>query len=318
MQKMQINSFGALARKRQLVVGAFALSAVASVAGLAYYYYTVVANQTVEPIDVVMPGPAVPPHGMAPMNPMQAGSAPEMAASGAPMVAAGPVGGAVGASVGAAPGPVGPAVAPTAPAVMPASSPTTVAMAAGSTVAGPVGIPVAAPAKPASAPSAPSAPSANAGSQDPSLAAILGRPDESTVRNIGELVRLEVLKSVREAKKEADLAAKALALAEAPPANVNLTSQPGQNATPPAPAKPKVPKTGKLVVPPEPVNTDLVETVSISGRVGQEKAEVSFNGVVITVGKNQRAGSYMVNQIDANCVYLTDRFTRPVNSCILR
>lgn len=315
MQKMQINSFGALARKRQLVVGAFALSAVASVAGLAYYYYTVVANQTVEPIDVVMPGPAVPPPGMAPMNPMQAGSAPEMAASGAPMVAAGPVGGAVGASVGAAPGPVGPAVAPTAPAVMPASSPTTVAMAAGSPVAGPVGIPVAAPAKPASAPSAPSA---NAGSQDPSLAAILGRPDESTVRNIGELVRLEVLKSVREAKKEADLAAKALALAEAPPANVNLTNQPGQNATPPAPAKPKVPKTGKLVVPPEPVNTDLVETVSISGRVGQEKAEVSFNGVVITVGKNQRAGSYMVNQIDANCVYLTDRFTRPVNSCILR
>lgn len=310
MQKMQINFSGAMARKRQIIVGAFALVSVACVAGLGYYYYTVVAQQTVEPIDITLAAPAA---GMNPAMP-----APDMAASGAmaPADAAsgvpaqpgqpmpGPVGvpGTPGPSMAASSAPAAPAQ-PTALAVMNAPPAAQPGQAAAPT--GPSTGPASA-AKPASGGFIPP--------DSTSLSGIIGRPDDSTVRSIGELVRTEVQKAVREAKKDADLALKAAQAAEPPPP-INMTAQ---GASAPKPPKPSMPKLGKLVVPPEPVNTDIVETLSIIGKVGQEKAEVSFNGVAITVNKNQRAGSYMVNNIDANCVYLTDRFNKPMNSCILR
>lgn len=304
-----------MARKRQIIVGAFVLVSIASIAGLGYYYYSVVSKQTVEPIDITLAAPA------AGLNPAMAPAVPAMNASavpGAPDAMAQAASGAGPAASGAAPGqpmpgPVGAAPAnPGAPGV-PAQPVALAAMTA------PPVMPAAMQATPAtgSASSASSAKPVSGGVIAPettSLSGIVGRPDDSTVRSIGELVRVEVQKAVREAKKEADLAIKAAQAAEPPPP-INMTSQ---GASAPKPPKPAMAKMGKLLVPPEPMNTDIVETLSIIGKVGQEKAEVSFNGVAITVNKNQRAGSYMVNNIDANCVYLTDRFNKPMNSCILR
>ena len=316
MQKMQINFSGAMARKRQIIVGAFVLVSIASIAGLGYYYYSVVSKQTVEPIDITLAAPD------AGLNPAMAPAAPAMNASdvpGAPDAMAQAASGAGPAASATAPGqpmpgPVGAAPANPGNPGVPVNQP--VALAA---MTAPPVMPAAMQATPATAVtgSGSAAKPVSGGVIAPettSLSGIVGRPDDSTVRSIGELVRVEVQKAVREAKKEADLAAKAAQAAEPPPP-INMTSS---GASAPKPPKPAMAKMGKLLVPPEPVNTDIVETLSIIGKVGQEKAEVSFNGVAITVNKNQRAGSYMVNNIDANCVYLTDRFNKPMNSCILR
>lgn len=137
---------------------------------------------------------------------------------------------------------------------------------------------------------------------------IAGQPDQVTFGAIGQMVRLEVERSAALSKAEALKMKAEVAKFEAETA-----------ITKPAEVKPKEKvKKINIEIPPEPVNNDVVEILSVVGKPGRERAEVSINGVVVTTASQVNVGTYFVNSIDANCIYMTDRLNKKVNRCILR
>lgn len=135
-----------------------------------------------------------------------------------------------------------------------------------------------------------------------------GAPDPGTYNAVGQMLRYEAERSA------------ILAQIEAAKERAKLKDLP----KPPGAAPDKVAQAAaaqarkKKEEPAQPVNTDAVELLSIVGRTGQEKAEVSINGVVVTTAQKVRLGTYFVDGIDANCVALTDRYAKPVRRCIIR